>query len=322
MKLKNFLLVFAMSALLFSCQKDDISTSERDVITSTELTELNARESGQAITPEYLEQINIALAAEGLDYRVLMAEYITSADSDEAGVTVLAKDIGNKQLGHDFVPNDPRRGWSGTPGGSTDDITYAIDQTIDAVPPFGGLSAAQTTNAIQRAIATWDNETCSNLPLVQNPDFGLDIGIVAFQNGLGGSPFIFADVQHCGWRDINFAGGILGVTFTFIFVDAGVPTDVDGNGKLDAAFREIYYDPSFNWADDGLTNIDVESVAVHEMGHGLSQAHFGTVKLKNDGSLQASPRAVMNALYASPFRNLTGTDVGGHCSNWSNWPNN
>jgi hypothetical protein len=60
---------------------------------------------------------------------------------------------------------------------------------------------------------------------------------------------------------------------------------------------------------------------VGEFGHGLSQAHFGKVWLKNDGSLKASPRAVMNALYAAPLRTLQGTDNGGHCSNWANWPN-
>jgi hypothetical protein len=69
-------------------------------------------------------------------------------------------------------------------------------------------------------------------------------------------------------------------------------------------------------------DIDVESVAVHEAGHGLSQAHFGKVWLKNDGSLERSPMAVMNAIYSEPFRPLAGTDNGGHCSNWAQWPNN
>jgi hypothetical protein len=155
----------------------------------------------------------------------------------------------------------------------------------------------------------------------------LDIGIVAFQNGLGGSPFIFADIQHAGWRDINFAGGILGVTFTFGFIDVSqlpniVFTDIDNNGKSDAAFREIYYDPSFSWADNGVSNVDVETVALHEAGHGLSQAHFGKVFIDNNGNIKFAPRAVMNAVYVSPQRSLLGTDNGGHCSNWANWPNN
>ena len=68
---------------------------------------------------------------------------------------------------------------------------------------------------------SWDDELCSNLPLSRNPDFGIDIGLVAFLNGLGGSPFAFADVQHAGWRDIDFGGFTLGATFTFGFVDGG-----------------------------------------------------------------------------------------------------
>ena len=131
-----------------------------------------------------------------------------------------------------------------------------------------------------------------------------------------------------GWRDIDFGPGILGATFTFGFTDgprcAAIPTfsDVDGNGKCDAAFREIYYDPSFNWADDGVTNFDVEAVALHEAGHGLSQAHFGNIFIKNDGSLLRAPAAVMNPFILDQTRTLLGTDEGGHCSNWAEWPNN
>ena len=280
-----------------------------------------SEEVGPANLATLMDDMNVTLEANGADYRVAIAEYITDGTGGEAGGTVLSKVVGNKHLTADFVPGDARRaGWSGAVGGF-DNITYAIDRTGDATPLFGGLTGAQTDAAIERAIGTWADANCSELGLTRNSDFGLDIGLVAFQNGLGGSPFVFADVQQAGFRDINFAGGVLGVTFTFIFVNAGVPTDIDGNGLQDAAFREIYYDPSWNWKDDGVSNIDVQSVAVHETGHGLSQSHFGTVALKNDGRLQASPRAVMNALYSSPFRDLTGSDNGGHCSNWSAWPN-
>ena len=112
------------------------------------------------------------------------------------------------------------------------------------MPPSGGLDAAATDAAIVSAMDTWDALTCSDLGLTRNPDGGLDIGIVAFLNGLGGSLLIFADVQHAGW-EIDFAGSVLGVTFTAIFVDGGgVPIDIDSNGKDDTALREIYYDPT------------------------------------------------------------------------------
>jgi hypothetical protein len=280
-----------------------------------------AQSEAAAAIATYMDDLNAALTGEGADYRVAMAEYLTDGASQEAGQTVLAKDVGNKRLDFQFVPGDPRRFWSGPEAKS---ITYAIDRTSDAVPPFGGLTGAETDAAIVRAMNTWDALTCSDLGLARNPDFGADIGLVAFiiSGALVGSPFVFADVQHAGWRDLNFGGGILGVAFTFRFIDAdGNSTDIDGDGYFDAAFREIYYDPSFPWADDGSSNVDVETVAVHEAGHGLSQGHFGRVAINNKtGALKVSPRAVMNALYTGPYRDLAGTDNGGHCASWGNWP--
>jgi hypothetical protein len=102
-----------------------------------------------------LDNMNLALAASGAKYRAAIAEYVTDGSGGDAGGTVLAKNVGNKRLTADFVPNDPNRAdWSGAPGGGSDDITYAIDQTGDAVPVFGGLSGAATTAAIDRAMAT------------------------------------------------------------------------------------------------------------------------------------------------------------------------
>ena len=272
-----------------------------------------------------MDAINAQLAVAGTDYRVAVAEYLTSPGGGEAGSIILARDLGNKRLDEDFVPFDPRRSdWSGSVSGPLDDITFAIDQTTDGTPILGGLSGEQATAAIQRGVASWEAVQCSNPPLTENPSFGLDIGIVAFLEGLGGAtPFVFADVQHAGFSDIDFGGFVLGVTFTFVFVtDAGDLTDIDGNGRADVAFREIYYDPTFPYRDDGVSDIDLESVAVHEFGHGLSQAHFGTFFLRNDGTVDASPRAVMNGGYLAPFRDLAGPDSGGHCGTWASWPGN
>ena len=269
----------------------------------------------------YLEAMNADLAAEGADYRAYMAEYVT-ADVNAQGNTVIAKDTGNKRLSFDFVPFDGRRAWGDPSGG----ITYAIDTTGDAVPFAGGLSAAQTTAAITRAMNSWDALSCSNLPLVFVPTGPFPLGVIVGE-------FLAADVQHCGWRDLEFSGGVIGVTFTFGFCSPCTPTpvftDIDNNGRGDTAFREIYYDPfqgTFGpprvWSDDGVSNIDVETVALHEAGHGLSQAHFGKVFFDNKGNLKFAPEAVMNAVYVGPRRGLLGTDNGGHCANWGNWPSN
>ena len=66
-----------------------------------------------AAISEMIESTNAALELAGVDFRLGMVEYLAHGDV-EAGTTVLSKVVGNKQLGHDFVPNDPRRAaWSG-----------------------------------------------------------------------------------------------------------------------------------------------------------------------------------------------------------------
>ena len=322
----KFLFLTVLSLIIFSCQSGE-SDSDSNYIESDD-NPINAfkgsSKQGVSLDVNFIDQVNEAIKLKGLNYQLVKIEFLTSNDGDQAGQTVLQRDLGNKQLDFDFVPFDPRRSWSGPVDGENDNITYAIDQTADAIPPFGGLTAEQTDDVIERSFGTWQDATCSNLDLTRNNDFGLDIGVVAFIFGTGGStPFVFADVQNCGFTDINFGGGILGVAFTFGFQDENDEfTDINNDGKIDCAFREIYYDPSWNWADDGTTNVDLESVATHEIGHGLSQAHFGNITIKNNGTLKASPRAVMNALYSGPYRDLNGTDKGGHCSNWAEWPNN
>jgi hypothetical protein len=276
----------------------------------------------EAEIQDMMDIINAQLALEGADYQVVMAELLTTGEDGEMGITVLLRDLGNKQLSFDFVPFDARRAWSGPVDGAYDDITYAVDQTGDAVPPLGGLTKAESTAAIHSSMVTWDDVGCSTLPISQNSDLGLDLGLFAYLLGSGGSANVVADIQQAGFTDIIFCCGVLGATFTFGFVDSnGDWTDIDNNGKHDTALREIYYDPSWSWKNDG-SDVDLETVALHEAGHGLSQAHFGRIVIDNHGDIRTSPEAVMNAIYGGVRRSLLGTDVGGHCSNWAEWPNN
>lgn len=255
---------------------------------------------------------NAALQTSGAGYRVEYAELLTDAGSNEAGITVFFNNRGNKQIPAHYVPGDPRRG-----GGTN--ITYTIDQTEGAVD---ALSQAQTDAAIGRAMTTWDNVNCSTIPIdaVGNP--GTDLGVVEFLNGLGGSPFWFADITHAGWLPGGIlAPNVIAVTFTFVWTDGlGNPTDIDNNGKADVAFREILYNDAFTWQINA--NIDVETIALHEAGHGLSQDHFGTAFLTGNGKLHFAPRAVMNAAYSGIQQTIDQTDNGGHCSIWAQWPNN
>ena len=100
-----------------------------------------------------------------------------------------------------------------------------------------------------------------------------------------------------------------------------------GSGQIKTAqalalAREIT--ASWFWALDGnYPNIDLETIALHEMGHGLSQAHFGKLFLtEKNGKFHWAPFALMNVGYVGAQRQPTGSDVGGHCSIWASWPNN
>lgn len=264
---------------------------------------------------EYAESANQALADSGSDLRIAYAEILT--DSHEQGQTLFFFNVGNKQLAFDFVPGDPRRSWNPGTG-----ITYLVDLSEGST--LSGLTAAQTTAAIDSAMATWDFATeCSNVPMISVPDSGADPDLIDFIFGFGPPPgpgWPFADMVHAGWVTA-FPPPILGVTFTFGFTSGGMFTDINNDGKLDAAFREIYYNTLFFWRIG--SNIDVETVALHEAGHGLSQGHFGKLfRTDANGKFHFAPLAVMNAGYTQVQQNLAPTDLAGHCSIWGNWPNN
>jgi hypothetical protein len=240
----------------------------------------------------------------------------------------LQSDLGNKRLSQDYVYGDPRNGqFDGNEPGVTTGI-HPANLSDDA-------NLSDEIGVMENAIATWDNLKCSDLDLVEKPIDAAFPGIVRTFFQTGQLPLIQqADLTQVGFLSSTefpyFATNpnVLGVAFTLSWVDAnGNLTDIDSNGKADVAFREIYYNDQYEWADDGVLGergsgyFDFPAVAIHEVGHGLSQAHFGNIARDGD-EIIARPGAIMNAIYGGIQRDLMGTDVGGHCSNWSNWPHN
>tara|TARA_Y100001972_G_scaffold128729_1_gene191331 strand:+ start:5980 stop:6951 length:972 start_codon:yes stop_codon:yes gene_type:complete len=263
----------------------------------------------------------MSTANEALISQNLQLSAIEAYAADGEGIVVYFNNRGNKQLSADFVPGDPRRG-------GFLDIAYARDGTEGATS--SGLSQGDTDAAVLSAMSTWDGVTCSDGLIITNlgaSNFDLGYVEALVTNGVEGS-FFFTDIMHSGFNttvtDAIYGPGsnVLGVTFTFIWLDDdGNPSDIDNNGKDDVAFRDIYYNDEFSWAIGN--HIDVETVALHEAGHGLSQAHFGTLfQTESNGEFHFAPRAVMNAGYTGIQTSIKRTDRAGHCSNWSMWPNN
>lgn len=252
-------------------------------------------------------------------YAVYIAEYITAEESGQVGRTVYFNNVGNKQLAGDFVP------------GLSLDGTSNVSWYVDESRPPEDLAVAISTAAIDRSMQTWDGVTCSDFGLYKIPyNPAVSTGYVSALLGFGGSFDYVADVVHAGWLPGAFfdflapqgSTFILGVTFTIIFTDgSGSPVDTNNDGKMDVAWREIYYNDAFTWNDGA--RFDVETVALHEAGHGLSQGHFGKAFADaGQGGLHFAPRAVMNAAYSGVQTEIVATDNGGHCSIWANWPNN
>jgi hypothetical protein len=259
-----------------------------------------------------LGTMNNQLTVAGENFRVEKVDFQTP---DTVGITVYA-DNREHQLDSHWVPFDPNR-WG------TSEIywlTDQVDQTADV--PW-----ADAVSAIDRAMNIWNTVPCANIPLVQWPDYGMDWGYVQWLVGMGGVPGWYVDITHAGWLPGIFfdtiggpggAASILGATFTFTWVDTatGEPTDMDGNGKTDVAFKEIYYNDEFTWGID-IRYFDIETVVAHEVGHGVSLGHFGKIFRSPNGKLHFAPRALMNAIYYDILHELLGTDNASFCSIWA-----
>ena len=307
MNLRTTFSIFLISLFVLSCQdelENDLTPLPEPAPRFVDISQFQTDfEEGRKAKPKY---------------GIYMAEYLAAGENESMGNTVFFMDLGNKQLPGDFVPALSLDG--------TTDVTYYVDENR----PSTNLNVNSTTSAIADAMSTWDDIICSDLGMTQVPYDGRTTGLVAAVFGFGGSLDYAADVVHNGWMPAVFfdalaQGGsnfILGVTFTIVFLDEDLNLiDSDNNGKYDVAWREIYYNDNFPW-NIGST-YDVETVALHEAGHGLSQAHFGKAFLSGGNNrLHFSPRAVMNAAYSGVQTRITKTDNAGHCSNWSQWPNN
>jgi hypothetical protein len=208
-----------------------------------------------------------------------------------------------------WVAGDPRREAEGTA------LTYTVD-TADLVA--SGLDPAAAEAAIDRAMGTWASDGClQKVKVAKRVLDGADADIFDFRYGYGDyGNYRMADIVHAGFLPSEFfeqvtgpGGGetVLAMSVTFIYVDpTGRPSDADRDGYLDTAHNEIYYNQAFSWAAGGM---DVESAALHEIGHSLGIGHLGP-----------PPLAVMNPIYAGLERALHPMDHAALCSIWGSWP--
>jgi hypothetical protein len=261
-------------------------------------------QEGDPYTVATMEEFNGGLKALWMDLRVEQIEVLT-----------LGEGRASSRLHRQpfrWVAGDARRGADGT------NLTYLVDSR--------GLSASLDPVAaeasLDRATKSWAAESCLNrAAILKRTDTGADADIFDSMLGYGDfGNYRLADIVHAGFMPPSFFDAVngpgsgetvLAFSVTFIFVGAdGNPSDVNKDGYLDTATNEIYYNDGFSWLLGTPGGIDLETVALHEVGHSLGLGHVGPPL-----------EAIMNPVYSGVRRSLLPLDHALLCSVWSRWPN-
>lgn len=263
-------------------------------------------QEGDPYTVQTMHEYNGGLKALWMDIQVEQIEVLTLGEGRSSSRL--------HRQPFRWVAGDPRRLADGAR------LTYLVDRQDIA---GSGLDAAAAEAAIDRAMKSWSSTPCfsGKVGVVKRTDAGADPDIFDGLLGYGGfGDYRLADVVHAGWMPpaffdaVNGPGSgetVLAFSVTFVYIGSdGNPTDRNGDKYLDTAANEIYYNEGFAWLLGAGSGIDLESVALHELGHSLGIGHIG-----------APLEAVMNPVYSGVHQTLLPLDGAALCSVWGPWPN-
>lgn len=322
-KYTKYILLLCLTAMLtiVSCEQSSINSSSAGYEISSHDFNTGALSNDQQSrldAASNIKDINSVLAAQGRNIRLAYAETVglSGGEAQAVGQTIYANDR-EKQLTAQWAPGDTRRNADGN------NLTYLVDETSSLAN-----GSIDSEPAIDASFDTWTNvKKNSKLNIVKVADPGIEPSIF-----FGGNPLL-ADISEIGFLPGIFfeiivgpgsSTNVLGVTFTFIWVDdiTGEPTDINNDGFEDVALKEVWYNDDFLWTTDpDGAGVDIETVALHENGHALGFGHFGKISVTNNNNkLHVSPRAVMNAIVLGTQRDLLGTDKASYNSIYGNWP--
>ncbi|HJX29769.1 MAG TPA: matrixin family metalloprotease [Thermoanaerobaculia bacterium] len=260
-----------------------------------------AAQSGDSWTIETMQDLNGILKAQWMDIRVEQVEVLSLGNARESSRLHVQP--------FRWVAGDSRRAADGSR------LTYLVDLSDG---PGGAPLPQAIEAAVDQAVQKWAGSPCirQKVEVTKRPATGEDADIFDAQLGYGSvGNWQAADVVIGGWLPPAFFESVVGqgagtsvlamsVTFIFIGPD-GAPTDIDNDGHFDTAANEIYFNDGFSWTAGGM---DVQTVALHELGHSLGIGHVGAPLV-----------STMNPVYTGAGPKLTPLDSAIACSVWASW---
>eukprot|EP01083_Nonionella_stella_P152384 488364_1 len=220
-----------------------------------------------------------------------------------------------------WVPNDDRR---------HDDNGLDFFVHIDDTQIPSSLNQTEVITAIKNAVHTWDTIPCSKnkFDLIISDEYkGKDVGYAEYlmSGGQSGLNRTVRDIVFGGFVPSNlFGDGSETVGAATVLFDFEDQIMYENQGEISSA--EIYFNNNFSWGilEESVNGIfDIETVALHELGHALSQSHFHPpgkiISSANGMKPNDANDVVMAPLYFGVNHDLAGVDIGGHCSEWANW---
>ncbi|MCA9215827.1 MAG: matrixin family metalloprotease [Planctomycetales bacterium] len=184
-------------------------------------------------------------------------------------------------------------GWKDQP------VQFVLDQ--DEFTTDNGLTVNDVEDALLNAFGTWASaDTQDKLEFLQLSDGGGNYDVF---DGSGGSldqtaDWTYANITIGGWLDKSYFDS-LATNGGDSILAVSVTAKLRGGARKPSWTSDIYFNDGFTWSTNHNGDFDIETVALHELGHSIGFDHESTAP------------SVMAPYYGGVNTTLTEDDLAG-----------